>query len=378
LRGLHRRGIHNLWIQGTLDVVVNNFMMARGNRDIAELVLWQDGLDPALPRWIAAILYLRAEGLRYASLIRMSLLARRTDLTGDDLALLDQTSERLARLGAQSLPLNPRHFLLLLRNLQNRFGPDSPDAEHPLARIAMCVPFADQDGSQPDDVLDPEDYLAGAGLCVPISVRIKSPRDSKASIPWGPMDILAPPLIHSCRNLPGMAKRKLVCGYTGAFRFPSRALLPAADGRAFTLRRPRGAHCGTLLIDCSGSMGEQVTHDRLMAVLARSPSVTIGLYGGRPASQSGSLLIAARNGMHVAREVIDNWPHSGNVVDGPALQWLSRQRTPRVWVSDGDVTGLKDRAAINLLVEAATLITTAHIRRVPTLDDYLKEEKQET
>jgi hypothetical protein len=376
LRGLHRRGIHNLWIQGTLDVVVNHFMMARGNRDIAELVLWQDGLYPELPRWIAANLYLRAEGLRYASLMRMSVLARRTDLTSDDLALLDQTSERLARWGAQPLPLNPRHFLLLLRNLQNRFGPDSPDAEHPLARIAMCVPLADQDGSQADDVLDPEDYLVRAGLYVPGSVRIKDLRGAgKASIPWGPMDILAPTLTHSCRKLPRTTKRKLVCGYTGAFRFPSRAL-PAADGRAFTRRRP--ANCGTLLIDCSGSMSEQVTHDRLMAVLARGPSATIGLYAGRPASKSGSLLIAARNGMHAAREVIDNWTHSGNVVDGPALQWLSQQKAPRVWVSDGEVTGLNDRTATNLLVEANTLVTVAHTRRIPTLDDYLEEEKQET
>ncbi|MGA2981366.1 MAG: hypothetical protein ABSD76_17385 [Terriglobales bacterium] len=372
LRGLHRRGIHNLWMQGTLDVVVNHFMMARGNRDIAELVLWQDGLPPELPRWIAANLYIRAEGLRYGSLIRMSLLGRRTDLTGDDLAVLDQTSERLARWGAQSLPLNSRQFLLLLRNLQSRFGPDSPDAEHPLVRIvADFLP----------DGLNLEDYPVRAGLSNPTSVGIigiKGPRGSKASISWGPLDILAPPLTHSCRNLPGMIKRKLVCGYSGAFRFPSRALLPASDGRAFTLRRARPAHCGTLLIDCSGSMSEQVTHDRLMAVLARSPSATIGLYAGRPASKSGSLLIAARNGMHVAREVIDNWAHSGNVVDGPALQWLSRQKTPRVWVSDGEVTGLNDQSAINLTVEADTLIAMAYIRRVPTLDDYLEEEKKET
>jgi hypothetical protein len=173
-----------------------------------------------------------------------------------------------------------------------------------------------------------------------------------------------------------MAKRKLVCGYAGAFRFPSRALLPAADGRAFSCRRPRPANHGTLLIDCSGSMREQVTHDRLMAVLARCPSATIGLYAGLPASQSGSLLIAARDGMHVAREIIDNWPHSGNVVDGPALQWLSQQKTPRVWVSDGEVTGLNDRPAANLLVEVNTLTVMAHIKRVPTLDRYLEEEKQ--
>jgi hypothetical protein len=368
LRGLHRRGIHNLWIQGTLDVVVNHFMMARSNRDIAELLLWQGGLCPELPRWIAANLYIRAEGLSNVSLMRMSLLARRTDLTGDDLALLDQTSGRLARWGAQSLPLSPREFRLLLRNLQSRFGPDSPDAENPLAR--MMADFL-------PDWLDPEDYLAGAGPSMRTGVRMKGQREGKDSIPWGPMDILTPPLTHSCRNLPGMTKRKLVCGYTGAFRFPSRALLPAADGRAFTLRRPRSAHGGTLLIDCSGSMSDQVTHERLMSVLARSPGATIGLYAGRPTNKSGSLLIAARNGMHADREALDDWAGSGNVVDGPALKWLARQRTPRVWVSDGGVTGLNDQTAINLQVEADTIVAMAHITRVPTLDDYLEEGKQE-
>lgn len=368
LRSFHRRGIHNLWIQGTLDVVVNHFMLARGNRDIAELLLWQEGLNPALPRWIAATLYLRAEGLRYGSLMRMSLLARRADLTCDDLALLDLTCERLVRWGSQSLPLNNRHFLSLLRNLQSRFGPDSPDAENPLAGIMVDFLL---------DGLGLGNCIVRTGLSGPTDLRIEEQCDGKASIPWGPMDILAPPLTHSCRKLPGMAKRKLVCGYTGAFRFPSRALLPAADGRAFASRGLRSAHCGTLLIDCSGSMSKQVTHQRLMAVLERSPSATIGLYAGGPTNQSGSLLIVARNCMHAAREVIDNWLHSGNVVDGPALQWLSRQKTPRVWVSDGGVTGVNDCSSTNLQVEANMIVAMAHIKRVPTLDDYFEEDKQE-
>jgi len=367
LRGFRRRGIHNLWIQGTLDVVVNHFMMARGNRDVAELLLWRGALDRVVPRWAAAILYLRAEGLRHASLMRMSLLARRTDLTSDDLAYLEQTSERLACWGAQSLPLHPRHFLSLLRNLQSRFGPDSPDAEYRLTGIV---------GDFLLDGLELGDYEVGARLSLPTSLRIEERSVGRTSIPWGPMDILAPPLSHPCRKLRGMARRKVVCGYTGAFRFPSRAL-PASDGRAFTSRRPRSAHGGTLLIDCSGSMGKQVTHERLMAISERSPRATIGLYAGGPTNRSGSLLIVARKGMHAAGEVIDNWPHSGNVVDGPALQWLSRQKTPRVWVSDGAVTGTNDHSAANLQVEVNMIVAMARIRRVPSLDDFLEEEKQE-
>jgi hypothetical protein len=268
-------------------------------------------------------------------------------------------------------PLSRRKYREMLTHMQSRFGPDSPNAEHPLAQVGICVTAFRrryQRGALSDG-LDPRDDL--------IRKRVL---DRRRGIPggepiaWGPMEILVPPLTLRCRNIPGMNKRKFVCGYTGAFRFPSRALLPAADGRAFTHCRSRPARHGTLLIDCSGPMGEQVTHDRLMAVLARAPTTTIALYAGRPGDQSGTLLIAARNRVHVASEITDNWTHTGNVVDGPALEWLARQRTPRVWVSDGAVTGLDVRAAANLHVEVNTLTTTAHIRRVETLDDYLTEE----
>ena len=82
--------------------------------------------------------------------------------------------------------------------------------------------------------------------------------------------------------------------------------------------------------------------------------------------------------MHVASEVIENWAHSGNVVDGPALHWLSQQKSPRVWVSDGEVTGVNDRTGANLSLDVKILTNRARIRRVPTLAVYLEEkEKQE-
>ena len=377
IRKLHRDGIHEVWIQGMLDVVVNHFMMARGNRDIAELVLWRQGLCSELPLWIAANFYARAEGLKSASLIRMSLLARRTDLTNEDLALLDEASKRLARWGTKMLPLPRRAFKEMLTELQKRFGPDSPTAEHPLVQIGLRIALLETECRATVDELDPEDYLIRKGALVPSSVRHRGARAGDDYVPWGPMDILAPPLTYRCGNSPGVAQRKMVCGYTGAFRYPNRALLPAADGRAFGRRRTRSEHHGTLLIDCSGSMSDQVTHERLMAVLKRCPTATIGLYAGRPANESGSLLIAARNGMHVAREVIDNWAHAGNVVDGPALQWLSQQKSPRIWVSDGAVTGVNDQTGANLLLDVDILTAKARIRRVRTLANYLKQEEEQ-
>jgi hypothetical protein len=160
----------------------------------------------------------------------------KSGLNGRRFGFLDQTSERLIRWGAQSLPLNPRQFLELLRSLQNRFGPDSLDEENPLARDVDRLLRCNEAGF-PSDWPDLEDYVVRAGMSIPRSARRNEMGGDTANIPWGPMEILAPPLIHSCRKMRGMAERKLVCGYTGAFRFPSRALLPAADGRAFTLRR---------------------------------------------------------------------------------------------------------------------------------------------
>jgi hypothetical protein len=38
------------------------------------------------------------------------------------------------------------------------------------------------------------------------------------------------------------------------------------------------------------------------------------------------------------------------VIDGPALHWLAKQSHPRIWVSDGQVTGVNDRmSGINSL-----------------------------
>ena len=71
LNGLRRSGVHEaVRFRGTLDVVVNSFMMAQGKplTGVSELVLWMNGLERKLPRWIAATLYLRAMGLRHSIL----------------------------------------------------------------------------------------------------------------------------------------------------------------------------------------------------------------------------------------------------------------------------------------------------------------------
>jgi hypothetical protein len=122
-------------------------------------------------------------------------------------------------------------------------------------------------------------------------------------------------------------------------------------------------------------MRSEVTYDRVMALLEHCPTATVALYAGGPGDHSGSLLVAARAGLHAAREVIEEWPRVGNVVDGPALRWLSRQQPPRIWVSDGMVTGMNDHSDSDLSLEVERLLSTAHIRRVPSLDHYLEDKE---
>ena len=55
---------------------------------------------------------------------------------------------------------------------------------------------------------------------------------------------------------------------------------------------------------------------------------------------------------------------NGNIVDGPALEWLAKQSEPRFWISDGLVTGEHDKTSIDLGAEAQVICNRAGIRRV--------------
>jgi len=73
-------------------------------------------------------------------------------------------------------------------------------------------------------------------------------------------------------------------------------------------------------------------------------------------------MVATEEGLEMAR--VGN----GNIVDGPALKWLSKQITARLWVSDGLVTGKHDAASINLAIECQNICHRAGIKRVEKSD----------
>lgn len=151
------------------------------------------------------------------------------------------------------------------------------------------------------------------------------------------------------------------------------------DGQVFE-RKLRGKG-GTVLIDKSGSMGLSV--DEIERLVTHAPAVLVGAYSGTPhASRAvtecdnhGILWIVAAHGRMVNREGIQEIELLGynhNIVDVPALEWLTKQKPPRIWVSDGGVTG-KDHNQYPIIPRTCTYLCLRHgIIRVQTVEKALE------
>jgi hypothetical protein len=204
---------------------------------------------------------------------------------------------------------------------------------------------------------------AGAGNDSGISAEDYLRRNpERISVPWGELKPIR------------TARMTLSKKTSGASRtWSDEGVIPAApyrllvDSRVFS--RKRRVKGGTVLIDASGSMG--FAPEDLAAVIQAAPGATIAAYAGKSSSDWGRLVIVAKAGRMATAEDIYNSLEdcSGNVVDGPALRWLAKQPEPRIWVSDGIVTGVCDRAAVNLLMEANAVIAEAGIERIEDWKD---------
>jgi hypothetical protein len=132
--------------------------------------------------------------------------------------------------------------------------------------------------------------------------------------------------------------------------------------RAIFRRRGCSAR-GTVLIDVSGSMS--LTPEDLDAMLARTGAgLVVAIYAG--SDEQGELRVVAQGAQRAAPAQLRP-PGSGNIVDVPALGWLARQPAPRIWVSDGRVTGVGDLPSRALRERCLALCRRARIRRVATL-----------
>lgn len=160
----------------------------------------------------------------------------------------------------------------------------------------------------------------------------KTPPKQPANVKFGEMLIVKLPL-------PNRAKagfdRKWTAREEGDV--PVRFDRWTIDRRVFRARKKtKGA---ALLVDVSGSMAW--TADDLARVLNEVPAATIALYSG--AGPSGKLVIVARKGRAASMTAAHRYMMGGNVIDGPALQWLADQpESVKLWMSDGGITGVGD------------------------------------
>lgn len=141
------------------------------------------------------------------------------------------------------------------------------------------------------------------------------------------------------------------------------------DGVVFrkTRRRPGALQRGTVLIDMSSSMSlDNATIEMLIDNL---PHATIAGYRGSTRLGKAWIVVLARNGRRV--DMADVPYGGGNMCDGPALLWLSRQQRPLVWVCDGYVTGTGDSYSTQLVEECAAIMRVAGIVQVARNDSGL-------
>jgi hypothetical protein len=173
---------------------------------------------------------------------------------------------------------------------------------------------------------------------------------------WGTLNIETLPS-SLLRHVPSISRKRTFRDEGACLAAPYR--LPI-DGRIFSHFQP--AQGGTVLIDGSGSMN--LSREDLEKIVVTAPATTVAIYSGR--STSGTLTIIGTKGRVATREALQKAVvGSGNIVDGPALNWLSKQAEPRIWVSDAYVTGKHDRTSVDLSAEVQLLCNKFRIRRVP-------------
>ncbi len=133
------------------------------------------------------------------------------------------------------------------------------------------------------------------------------------------------------------------------------------DGRVFSTKRHLVG--GTVLIDGSGSMGW--SREEILRCVEAAPAATVAVYSGQ--ADKGVLRIVAKDGRMVVPELVTSPCGFGNIVDGPALDWLAKQAEPRIWISDAAVTGINEVQHPVLVAEVQRTQLMARITRLEHL-----------
>lgn len=180
---------------------------------------------------------------------------------------------------------------------------------------------------------------------------------------WGSMSIKKMQLV---RPTKGCAAQKRAASLIGVM--PRRIDRWVTDKRVFDSTR-RGIG-GCVLLDASGSM--DIQHADVAELAAASPNMKVAMYSGM--YTRGTLSIIADKGKAASESTLVNQRDKAgysNIIDGPALKWLSKQKGPLLWVSDAEVFGANDKSSKELRQEVAQICKKAGIIRMPNINNAL-------
>jgi len=177
--------------------------------------------------------------------------------------------------------------------------------------------------------------------------------------PSGEMRVVVAALPHCSPNPRGVGRGRGRATEEGALpRYLHRWPLDRA-----IFRRRAHVRGGTVLVDTSGSMSlDAAGVDSIL--MASSGAALVAIYSGT--EKAGELRIVARDGRRADPKDLVPFGR-GNIIDEPALEWLARQGGPRLWISDGGVTGVGDTTSAALQRRCKEIVERSGIRRVKTV-----------
>lgn len=120
---------------------------------------------------------------------------------------------------------------------------------------------------------------------------------------------------------------------------PSRVHRIITDKKVFTRRKKVAG--GSMLIDCSGSMGW--SDEEVREIVRILPASSIAGYVGYSTERegyNGDIRIIAKEGKYDDNAIPLLNQYGANNIDLEAIEWLSKQDEPRVWVTDQQVVGV--------------------------------------
>ena len=184
---------------------------------------------------------------------------------------------------------------------------------------------------------------------------------------------------------PFLAKHELELPHTGK---KGRRLIPSNEGKSPKMfyrmvtdpyrrifQRKTRSLGGVVVFDCSGSMG--LDSEDIQAVMRSSSGCSIVCYSSGDEdfdAINGNIHLIAKNGRQ-ARE-LPIFP-GNNGVDLPAIKWAYynlrlNSKSPVVWVSDGQVTGIDDRRSDKLSKQTQRFVKSKNIIQVETKDEAIQ------